>query len=150
MSESFIHLNQGVQLNISAQYIKDFSFENPRAPTSLKLQHLQPSIKVNVDVEANKIYNNEEIFEVILKIRANAKTLESPLFLADLSYAGIFKLQKIEKTDTKTLLLTECPRLLFPFAREILANTTINGGFPPLVIQPIDFSAMYQQKIQSP
>ncbi|AFX98220.1 protein-export chaperone SecB [Candidatus Endolissoclinum faulkneri L2] len=146
MYESFIPPNQVMQLHIIAQYIKDFSFENPHAPTSLRLETLQPSIKVNIDVEASKVYNNEETFEVILKIRATAKTSKNSLFLADLSYAGLFKLQKIDKRYTKTILLIECPRLLFPFAREILASTTSNGGFPPLVIQPIDFATIYRQK----
>lgn len=132
-------------LQINAQYIKDFSFENPRAPASLRPQSAQPRIDVNVDVQASKVSKDEEMFEVILKITATAKVEEDPLFLADLTYAGLFTLQAMDDESLHAMLLVECPRLLFPFARAIVADATRDGGFPPLLIQPVDFASMYRQ-----
>lgn len=132
-------------LQITAQYIKDFSFENPRAPASLRPQSSQPRIDVNVDVQAAKVSKDEELFEVVLKITATAKVENDPLFLADLTYAGLFKLQAMDDESLHAVLLVECPRLLFPFARAIVADATRDGGFPPLLIQPVDFASMYRQ-----
>jgi preprotein translocase subunit SecB len=136
-------------LQINAQYIKDFSFENPRAPSSLRPQSSQPRIDVNVDVQASKVSKDEELFEVVLKITATAKVEEDPLFLADLTYAGLFRLQSMDEDSLHAVLLVECPRLLFPFARAIVADATRDGGFPPLLIQPVDFASMYRQSKES-
>ncbi len=136
-------------LQINAQYIKDFSFENPRAPASLRPQTSQPRIDVNVDVQASKVSKDEELFEVVLKITATAKVEEDPLFLADLTYAGLFRLQAMDEDSLHAVLLVECPRLLFPFARAIVADSTRDGGFPPLLIQPVDFASMYRQSKES-
>lgn len=136
-------------LQINAQYIKDFSFENPRAPASLRPQTSQPRIDVNVDVQAAKVSKDEELFEVVLKITAAAKVEDDPLFLADLTYAGLFKLQAMDEDSLHAALLVECPRLLFPFARAIVADATRDGGFPPLLIQPVDFASMYRQSKDS-
>lgn len=132
-------------LQINAQYIKDFSFENPRAPSSLRPQSSQPRIDVNVDVQAARVSKDEEIYEVVLKVTASGKVEEDPLFLADLTYAGLFVLQPMDEESLHAILLVECPRLLFPFARAIVADATRDGGFPPLLIQPVDFAAMYRQ-----
>jgi preprotein translocase subunit SecB len=137
-------------LQINAQYIKDFSFENPRAPSSLRPQSSQPRIDVNVDVQAAKVSKDEEIYEVVLKITASGKVEEEPLFLADLTYAGLFVLQNLDEESLHAILLVECPRLLFPFARAIVADATRDGGFPPLLIQPVDFAAMYRQSKDRP
>jgi len=136
-------------LQINAQYIKDFSFENPRAPASLRPQSSQPRIDVNVDVQAAKVSKDEEVYEVVLKITASGKAENEPLFLADLTYAGLFILQGMDEDALHATLLVECPRLLFPFARAIVADATRDGGFPPLLIQPVDFAAMYRQSHQS-
>ncbi|WPZ35491.1 protein-export chaperone SecB [Thalassobaculum sp. OXR-137] len=136
-------------LQINAQYIKDFSFENPRAPASLRPQSSQPRIDVNVDVQASKVSKDEELFEVVLKITATAKVENDPLFLADLTYAGLFTLQPMDENSLHAVLLVECPRLLFPFARAIVADATRDGGFPPLLIQPVDFASMYRQSKDS-
>lgn len=136
-------------LQINAQYIKDFSFENPRAPSSLRPQSSQPRIDVNVDVQASKVSKDEQLFEVVLKITATAKVEEDPLFLADLTYAGLFRLQSMDEDSLHAVLLVECPRLLFPFARAIVADATRDGGFPPLLIQPVDFASMYRQSKES-
>jgi preprotein translocase subunit SecB len=136
-------------LQINAQYIKDFSFENPRAPASLRPQSAQPRIDVNVDVQAAKVSKDEEVYEVILKITASGKVEDDPLFLADLTYAGLFVLNGMSEDALHATLLIECPRLLFPFARAIVADATRDGGFPPLLIQPVDFAAMYRQSIDA-
>ena len=143
--------NQAVALpiQINAQYTKDFSFENPRAPASLRPQSTPPHIDVNVDVQAAKAVQDEEIYEVVLKITAKGTVDNQPLFLADLTYAGLFQLQPMELADMHTALLVECPRILFPFARQIIADATRDGGFPPLMIQPVDFAAMYRQNLES-
>jgi preprotein translocase subunit SecB len=143
--------NQAVALpiQINAQYTKDFSFENPRAPASLRPQSTPPHIDVNVDVQAAKAVQDEEIYEVVLKITAKGTVDNQPLFLADLTYAGLFQLQPMEQADMHTALLVECPRVLFPFARQIIADATRDGGFPPLMIQPVDFAAMYRQNLES-
>ncbi|MCR9071035.1 MAG: protein-export chaperone SecB [Alphaproteobacteria bacterium] len=137
-------------LQINAQYIKDFSFENPRAPASLRPQNAQPRIDVNVDVQAAKVSKDEELYEVVLKITASGKVEEDPLFLADLTYAGLFMLQTMDEDSLHAILLVECPRLLFPFARAIVADATRDGGFPPLLIQPVDFASMYRQSKSAP
>lgn len=137
-------------LQINAQYIKDFSFENPRAPASLRPQSTQPHIDVNVDVQAAKVSKDEEVYEVVLKITASGKAASEPLFLADLTYAGLFVLQNMDEDALHATLLVECPRLLFPFARAVVADATRDGGFPPLLIQPVDFASMYRQSKQSP
>lgn len=131
-------------IQIHAQYVKDLSFENPNAPASLQPQSEAPRIEVNVDVQAAKVADND-VFEVTLKITASGRTAGSPLFLAELSYGGLFTLQGIPEDSLHPVLLIECPRILFPFARAIIAEVTRDGGFPPLLIQPVDFAAMYRQ-----
>jgi preprotein translocase subunit SecB len=133
-----------IQIQINAQYTKDFSFENPNAPASLQPKEQQPSIAVNVDVSANRV-TESDLYEVVLKINADAKRDTEQLFLAELTYAGLFTIKNVPQEQVTPLLLIECPRLLFPFARNIMAEATRDGGFPPLLIQPVDFAAMFRQ-----
>lgn len=133
------------QLNTLAQYVKDFSFENPRAPMSLQGQKQQPEISIAVNVNATPM--GETDYEVSLKIEANAKTGEDVLFNVELLYAGVFKVTGVPKENIHPVILIECPRLLFPFARQIVAEGTRDGGFPPLMIDPVDFTALYRQRI---
>ena len=130
-------------LNVLVQYVKDLSFENPNAPNSLAPQQTQPQININVNVGAQPLSATE--FEVELKLEANAKTGEAVMFAVELVYAGIFRIQNVPEAHLHPFVLIECPRLLFPFARQILAESTRNGGFPPLMLDPIDFVALYQQ-----
>jgi len=139
----------GLPIQIHAQYVKDLSFENPRAPASLQPQNEAPKIEVNVDVQASKVADND-VFEVVLKISASGKTGETQLFLTELTYGGLFTLQGIPADSLHPVLLIECPRILFPFARAIVADVTRDGGFPPLLIQPVDFAAMYRQSATQP
>ena len=135
----------GLPIQIHAQYVKDLSFENPMAPASLQPQGEQPRIEVNVDVQAARVAENE-VFEVVLKVTASGRSGSSQLFLAELSYGGLFTLQGVPEESLHPVLLIECPRILFPFARAIIAEVTRDGGFPPLLIQPVDFAAMYRQQ----
>ncbi len=135
--------NQGPSLNVLAQYLKDLSFENPNAPQSLAPQETQPQITINVNVGAQPLSATE--FEVELKLEASAKSGEAVLFAVELLYAGLFRIQNVPEEHLHPFVLIECPRLLFPFARALLADATRNGGFPPLMLDPIDFVALYQQ-----
>ncbi len=131
-------------LNTLAQYVKDLSLENPRAPQSLQSQK-QPEIAITVNVNAAPL--NENDYEVSLQLEANAKTDEGVLFNVELLYAGIFRIQGVPKDQLHPVILIECPRLLFPFARQIVAEATRNAGFPPLMIDPVDFAALYRQRL---
>ena len=119
-----------LQIQINAQYIKDLSFENPNAPASLQSQNEKPRIDVNVDVNAAKI-GDGDVYEVTLKINGDAKTGDNQLFLVELTYSGLFTLTGVPQESLSPMLLIECPRLLFPFARNIVSDVTRDGGFPP-------------------
>ena len=133
------------QLNELAQYIKDLSFENPNAPRSLQQQTQQPSINIQINVGAKPLAASD--IEVELKLEGRAEIQGSVLFSFELIYAGVFRIQNVPQESVNALVMIECPRLLFPFAREIIAAATRNGGFPPLMIDPIDFVALYRQKM---
>ncbi len=132
---------QAPQVQINAQYVKDLSFENPNAPKSLMTQAQSPQIQVSVDVGAQALGENR--YEVELRITANAERGEDKMFVVEVLYGGVFTLVNVEADDVKPVCLVECPRLLFPFARRVVADATRDGGFPPLLLEPIDFGAMY-------
>jgi len=137
-------------LTINGQYIKDLSFESPNAPAILsELQNKQPEVNVNVDVNARKLEAGEtpNLYEVVLDVKAELKLEDRVGFIAELQYAGVFTLNVPDEHLT-AILLIECPRLLFPYARNILSDTTRDGGFVPLFLQPIDFAGMYQANMQ--
>lgn len=133
------------QLNVLAQYVKDFSFENPNAPRSLAPTQAQPQISIQINVSAKPIADND--MEVELKMEGKAETPGNLLFSFDLTYAGVFRLQNIPQADLQPITMIECPRLLFPFAREIIASAVQHGGYPPLRIDPIDFVGLYRQRL---
>jgi preprotein translocase subunit SecB len=134
----------GPTLNALAQYCKDFSFENPNAPRSLAPQQQAPQIGIQVNVNAKQLSESE--FEVDLVLEGDAKAGSDLLFKFELSYCGIFRATNIPADQLHPVIMIECPRLLFPFARQIVADAVRNGGFPPLYIDPIDFVALYRQK----
>lgn len=136
---------QQPSLRILGQYLKDFSFENPNAPQSLAPQQNQPDINIAVNVNARNLGPND--FEVELHLDAKATGEGKTIFAAELLYAGIFKLENYPANILQAAVLIECPRFLFPFARQILADATRNGGFPPLMLDPIDFVQMYQRRL---
>ncbi len=130
-------------LTINAQYIKDLSFENPNAPQTLVQNEVRPQIEVNIDVQGRAVGPN--LYEVALRITATARQNETVSFVAELLYGGLFTLLNIPEDQVEPICLIECPRLLFPFARRIIADVTRDGGFPPLLLDPIDFVNLYRQ-----
>lgn len=131
---------------VNGQYIKDLSFEAPGAPGIFgAMQRQQPDITVNVDVNAKPMENNT--FEVLLHVKAECKVGQEAAFLAELAYGGLFTIN-VPQEHIEPMLLIECPRMLFPFARNILADATRDGGFPPLMLGMVDFVAMYQNQLK--
>jgi preprotein translocase subunit SecB len=142
---------QAPPLVVNIQYIKDLSFEVPGAPAVFTTLRAAPRVDINLDVQARRVADGQDVFEVTLQIRAeahdpNAQAGESRVFLAELSYAGVFTLSGLPPDTVEPVLLVECPRILFPFARNILADVTRDGGFPPVLVQPIDFLALWQSR----
>jgi len=133
------------QVAVLMQYVKDLSFENPHAPRSLAPGPQQPAINIQVAVDAAPMSDTD--FEVTLKIEGKAESQGMLLFGFELTFAGAFRIQNVPADSMQPFVLIECPRLLFPFAREIIATATRNGGFPPLLLNPIDFVALYRQRL---
>ncbi|MEJ1976824.1 MAG: protein-export chaperone SecB [Acetobacteraceae bacterium] len=146
-------------LVVNIQFVKDLSFEVPGAPEIFSTLRTQPNVQINLDVQARRIEEGANVFEVVLVVRAEAT--EGPatngqagepgrkVFIAELSYAGVFTLNGVPDNSIEPVLLIECPRLLFPYARNILADVTRDGGFPPVLLQPIDFVALWQARRQT-
>lgn len=133
------------QLEALAHYVKDLSFENPNAPRSLGPQETAPNISINVNVNGKNIGGNE--YEVELVFDGQAGEGEGLLFKFELNFAGVFRLTNIPKEHEHQVIMIECPRLMFPFARAVLANAVRDGGFPPFLLQPIDFAQLYQARL---
>jgi preprotein translocase subunit SecB len=136
---------QAPRLSIVLQYIKDISFENPKAPAGLQ-SNVRPEIQIKVDTRATQV-SNEGHYEVVIDLEVEAKASGDTIFLLELDYAGVFQIANIPPDSLQPLLMIECPRLLFPFARRIVADMTRDGGFPPLMIDPIDFVTLYRQRL---
>jgi preprotein translocase subunit SecB len=128
-------------IRIMAQFIRDLSFENPRAPESLRASGVQPQIELGVEMAART--RPDELHEVDLKLTAAAKNNDEPIFTVELLYGGLFQLTGVAAENLEPVLLVECPRFLFPFARRIIADLTSDGGFPPFMLDPIDFAMVY-------
>lgn len=127
---------------INAQYVRDLSFESPGAPTSLTKIKTPPKIDLSLDIKVNNLHGDS--YEVVIEMSAKATTEHETLFIAELEYGGLFTLSNIENEQQKEqILLIYCPSLLFPFARSIIADATRDGGFQPLMINPVDFGALY-------
>jgi preprotein translocase subunit SecB len=134
----------GAQLSVLGQYIKDFSFENPNAPRSLQPTQTQPAINIQINVGVQQLAPTD--YEVTLVLEGKAENSGTVLFAFDLTFAGVFRIQNVPQETLQPLIMIECPRLLFPFAREIVATAVRNGGFPPLLLDPVDFVSLYQQR----
>ena len=134
------------RLSIQSQYVKDLSFENPNAPKTLEGGGARPEISIRVDVRVQS--QDETRHEIVLHLNIEARAAGNPTFMLELSYAGLFGLLNIPPESRQAILLIECPRLLFPFARRIVADTVRDGGFPPLMIEPIDFAGLYRRRLQ--
>ncbi len=163
---------QPMPLVVNIQYVKDMSFEVPNAPQIYTTLRSQPTVSINLDVQARRLQENQDVFEVTLLVRAEAQEGQNPaaagqggngqnaapaaagqqssppatVFVAELSYAGVFTLTNLPENAVEPVLLVECPRILFPFARNILADITRDGGFPPVMLQPVDFVALWQSR----
>jgi preprotein translocase subunit SecB len=133
------------QLSVLAQYVKDFSFENPNAPQSL-MPGQQPQIGIQINVDARPLADSD--VEVSLRLEGKAEHQGNIMFAFELTFAGVFRVQNVPQESLNAIVLIECPRLLFPFAREIIANAVRNGGFPPLLLDPYDFVALYRQRME--
>ena len=131
-------------IGVIAQYMKDFSFENPGAPDTLRGRSQAPNIAVSVGVQPRQVGDN---VEVELRVDARAVDGETTLFAIELVYAGLFRLNNVTQENINQIMLIECPRLLFPFVRQIINDASRNGGFPPLLLDPIDFVALYNQRL---
>ncbi len=131
------------QAGVISQYVKDLSFENPNAPAVYQWEG-QPRIDVQFNIATQKL--GDEIFEVVLQIDVTATSGEQTAFKCELVYAGLFAVRNVPEEQLHPFLLAEAPRILFPFARQIVAQSVQNGAFPPLMLEPIDFGALYMQQ----
>ena len=130
-------------IQIISQYVKDLSFENPSMGVNIR----QPQIDFTVDLQARRVSETGP-FEVLLKLRVNAVQEEKTIFLLEIAYGSLFALDRIPQEALQPVLLIECPRLMFPFVRRIIADLVSDGGLPPLMIEPIDFAQLYRSKMQ--
>jgi len=135
-----------MQIGVVTQYVKDFSFENPNAPRSMAPSTQQPAININIAVEAAPL--TETDCEVTLRLDGRAESQGLLLFGFELLYAGVFRILNVPPENLHPLIMIECPRLLFPFAREIIATSVRDGGFPPLMLDPVDFVGLYRQNME--
>jgi preprotein translocase subunit SecB len=135
----------GPVIRVLAQYARDVSFENPGAPESLRAGLATPAIDLGIDVNARAAADDG--FEVELKLSAKASRDEETVFIAELVYAGLFQLEDVPVEQIEPILLIDCPRLLFPFARRLLAELIREGGFPPLLVDPVDFGNLYANQL---
>jgi preprotein translocase subunit SecB len=131
------------QVGVIAQYVKDLSFENPNAPAVYQWQG-QPQVDVQFNIGAQAV--GDDLHEVALKIEVSSKTSEGTVFSIDLLYGGLFTLKNLPAEQLQPFLLAEAPRILFPFARQVLADASLQGGFPPFMLDPIDFGSLYMQR----
>ncbi len=136
-------------LNVISQYVKDFSFENPGALASLSSGNKKPDINIHVETNAEKVKgSSDRLFEVSLKIKVDAKKEGGSVFLLEVDYAGLFEIgSDVPEEYLRPIIMVECPRILFPFARSIVANSIQDGGYPALLITPVDFAGLYQQQM---
>jgi preprotein translocase subunit SecB len=137
-------MDAGPAMRVLTQFVRDFSFENPRAPESLRMDG-RP--EVDMGVEMNAKGRADGLFEVDMKLSVKATTDQGAMFAIELIYGGLFQISGIPEDQLETVLLVECPRYMFPFARQIIASATADGGFyPPFLLEPIDFAAIYQAR----
>ena len=137
---------EGPQAAVLAQYIKDLSVESPSAPQVFQWQE-QPQLDVQFNINIDRI--GDDVHEVVLKIEASARSESGVHFLIELSYGGLFGLRGVPQEALPPFLLVEAPRMLFPFARQIIAEASQNTGFPPLLLDPIDFGSAYMAQAQA-
>lgn len=142
----------GLPVNIMAQYIRDVSFENPNAPNALRPGQAAPQMDINIGMDARKLPDEEGIenfYEVVLSVRAEATRGEDVVFIAEVTYGVTLTIgSSVPEDNHHPLLLIEIPRMAFPYVREIISSLTIQGGFPPLMLNPVDFHSLYMQRFE--
>ena len=139
--------NDAPSMNLIGQYIRDLSFESPGAPASIMLGTGNPAFSVSINVGVKK--QSDEIYAVEITLSAKADRDNAVLFAVELVYGGVFRLRNVPEARMAELLMIECPRLIFPFARQVLASVTQQGGFPPLMMEPVDFGQVYLQNLKA-
>ncbi len=139
---------QNMPITILAQYVKDASFENPNVPDSLRAGLSAPKMDININMDARKIEDKEikSLYEVMLRLSATAKRDEDTVFIAEVEYGSTVQVNDIPEEQHHPLLLIEIPRIIFPFARNIISDMTQQGGYPPLMLNPVDFHQLYMQQ----
>lgn len=140
---------QDLPVTIHAQYIRDLSFENPNAPDSLRPSQNPPEMDINIGMDARKIEDPQapNLFEVVLNIRATATQGDDPVFMGELQYGATVSIgEGVPEENHHPLLLIEIPRMIFPYVRQIMSDLTVQGGFPPLLLNPVDFHALYMSR----
>ena len=135
----------GPAIRVVAQFVRDLSFENPRAPESLRSTEGAPSMEMGVEMAARG--RPDGLFEVDIKISCTAKQGEATAFQVELLYGGLFEITNVSEEMVEPILLVECPRFMFPFVRKIIADAVVDGGFPPFLMEPMDFGAIYQAQL---
>jgi preprotein translocase subunit SecB len=138
---------QAPPVQVTSQYVKDLSFENPNAPNSLQPNAGSPKITLNIDIQPRQIDENQ--WEVLLLIKVDAKQGEQQAYVVELSYGGVVSLSGFSQDQMAAIIFIEVPRLFFPFARSVVTEAIRDGGFPPLLIQPIDFVALYRRRVEA-
>ncbi len=138
-------------VQVHAQYVKDFSFENPSAPDSLRASNARPEMDVNIVLDANKIEDpeNPDLYESSLILNVKSMRDGKPLFITEIVYSALVTVKNVPAQHVKSVLYVDVPQMLFPFARQIIANAVISGGFPPLLLNPVDFRTMYVEASQN-
>ena len=136
----------GPRISIKAQYVRDASFENVAVRKGDGRTDVKPEIQVAVNLDAKK--RSETIFEVLLKVTGTARAGEETMFVVEVEYGGLFEVSGVAEAQLHPLLLIECPRLLFPFARRVVADMTRDGGYPPLMLDLVDFAALYRAEVE--
>jgi preprotein translocase subunit SecB len=138
--------DNAAQIALVTQYVKDLSFENPNAPAVYQWQG-QPQIDVQFNINVDAV--GDDAHEVVLLVRVKAAAADKTAFQVEIAYAGLFAVRNVAEDDLRPFMLAEAPRLLFPFARRVIADTVRDGGFPQLMLDPIDFAALYMQQVEA-
>ncbi|MDR3475696.1 MAG: protein-export chaperone SecB [Devosia sp.] len=146
MAEETSAQNAQPSMSLIGQYIRDLSFESPGAPGSIMLSTGNPTFSVGINVGVKK--QADEVYAVEITLNAKADRDSGVLFAVELVYGGVFRIRSVPEAQLSQLLMIECPRLIFPFARQVLASVTQQGGFPPLMMEPVDFAQVYMQNLQ--
>jgi len=133
------------QLNVLAQYVKDLSFESPGAPQTLQGPGENPQLQIGVNVNAGP--RGDDIYETVVHLEAHAKSDAGVIYNVEIDYGGLFRIKNIPENMLQPVLFVDCPTLLFPFLRRAIADVVRDGGFPPLMLDPIDFGRLYAQNL---